>query len=61
MLRSKRKNPQCNRLRFNSIMLNCITNTVIPKRGRGYGINNYMWDDGTPLLWDNKGVVLLDK
>lgn len=46
---------------FNAMMLNHITNTVIPKRGRGYGIDNYMWDDGSPLLWDNKGVVLIDK
>lgn len=61
MLRSKRKKPQINRISLNSIKTNCITNTVILKRGKGYGIDNYMWDDGTPLLWDNKGVVLLDK
>lgn len=31
------------------------------KKGKGYGVDNWLWDDGGNMLWDNESVVLTDK
>ena len=53
-------------LTLNSLTLNVGGLNVVTSRRRkenpiGYGVDNWQWDDGTTVLWDNDGVVLTDK
>lgn len=53
-------------LTLNSHTLNVSGLNVTTSRRRSetipvYGASNWQWDDGTTMLWDNKGVVLTDK
>ena len=49
-----------NGLTLNAVQLN-VARLYVGKKPRGYGVDNFLWDDGTVLLWDNGGVVLTDK
>ena len=46
---------------LNTTGLNTLCVPPFKKRPAGYGVDNWQWDDGTAMLWDNKGVVLTDK
>ena len=46
---------------LNTAGLNRLYVTTSKKRPAGYGVDCWQWDDGTTMLWDNKGVVLTDK
>lgn len=46
---------------LNTAGLNTLCVPTSKKRPAGYGVDNWQWDDGTTMLWDNKGVVLTDK
>ena len=46
---------------LNTSVLNTLCVPPFKKRPAGYGVDNWQWDDGTAMLWDNKGVVLTDK
>ena len=46
---------------LNTAGLNTLCVSPFKKRPAGYGVDNWQWDDGTAMLWDNKGVVLTDK
>ena len=46
---------------LNTAGLNTLCVPPFKKRPAGYGVDNWQWDDGTAMLWDNKGVVLTDK
>lgn len=53
-------------LTLNSLTLNVGSLNVATSRRRvekpiGYGVDNWQWDDGMTMLWDNKGAVLTDK
>lgn len=53
-------------LTLNSLVLNVVSLNVATSHRRkenpiGYGVDNWQWDDGTTVLWDNDGVVLTDK
>lgn len=41
--------------------LNSLTSPTETKKRKGYGLDNYLWDDGSQLLWDNGGVVMTDR
>ena len=46
---------------LNTAGLNTLCVPPFKKHPAGYGVDNWQWDDGTAMLWDNKGVVLTDK
>lgn len=46
---------------LNTAGLNTFCVLTSKKRPAGYGVDNWLFDDGQNLLWDNKGVVLTDK
>ena len=53
-------------LTLNSFTLNVGSLTVATSRRLkekpiGYGVDNWLFDDGQNVLWDNEGVVLTDK
>ena len=50
-----------NSLTLNVGSLNVATSRRLKEKPIGYGVDNWQWDDGTAMLWDNKGVVLTDK
>ena len=50
-----------NSLTLNVVSLNVATSRRRGKKPIGYGADNWQWDDGTAMLWDNDGVVLTDK
>lgn len=41
--------------------LNSLTSPTEAKKRKGYGLDNFLWDDGNQLLWDNGGVVMTDR
>lgn len=41
------------------ITLNIINMRDKAIRKLGQGIDNWMWDDGSPLLWDNITVITI--
>ena len=41
--------------------LNVATSRRLKEKPIGYGVDNWLFDDGQNVLWDNKGVVLTDK
>lgn len=52
---------RCNRIRLNVFSLNSLTSPTEAKKRKGYGLDNFLWDDGNQLLWDNGGVVMTDR
>ena len=50
-----------NTFALNTAMMNTFSVPTSKKRPAGYGVDNWQWDDGTAMLWDNGGVVLTDK
>ena len=46
---------------LNTAGLNTLCVPPLKKRPAGYGVDNWLFDDGQNVLWDNKGVVLTDK
>lgn len=60
-MKETRNKLRCNRLRLNVFSLNVLTSPSDVKKRKGYGLDNYLWDDGNQLLWDNAGVVLTDR
>ena len=53
-------------LTLNSHTLNVSGLNVTTSRRRSetipvYGVDNWLFDDGQNVLWDNEGVVLTDK
>lgn len=57
-------------VKINKKKLNYISNNIMrlnniglyaSKKWPGYGVDNFLWDNGTNILWDNGGVVLTDK
>ena len=55
-----------NCLTLNSLTLNVGSLNMVTLRRReekplGYGVDNWLFDDGQNVLWDNEGVVLTDK
>ena len=41
--------------------LNVATSRRLKEKPIGYGVDNWLFDDGQNVLWDNEGVVLTDK
>ena len=55
-----------NCLTLNSLTLNVGSLNMVTLRRRkekplGYGVDNWLFDDGQNVLWGNNGVVLTDK
>ena len=50
-----------NSLTLNIGSLNVATSRRLKEKPIGYGVDNWLFDDGQNVLWDNKGVVLTDK
>ena len=50
-----------NSLTLNVGSLNVATSRRLKEKPIGYGVDNWLFDDGQNVLWDNKGVVLTDK
>ena len=50
-----------NSLTLNVGSLNVATSRRLKEKPIGYGVGNWLFDDGQNVLWDNKGVVLTDK
>ena len=53
-------------LTLNSLTLNVGRLNVVTSRRRSetipvYGVDNWLFDDGQNVLWDNNGLVLTDK
>ena len=41
--------------------LNATASRRLKDKPIGYGVDNWLFDDGQNVLWDNNGVVLTDK
>ena len=50
-----------NSLTLNVGSLNVATSRRLKEKPIGYGVDNWLFDDGQNVLWDNDGVVLTDK
>ena len=50
-----------NSLTLNIGSLNVATLRRLKEKPIGYGVDNWLFDDGQNVLWDNEGVVLTDK
>ena len=50
-----------NSLTLNIGSLNVATSRRLKEKPIGYGVDNWLFDDGQNVLWDNEGVVLIDK
>ena len=50
-----------NSLIINVGSLNVATSRRLKEKPIGYGVDNWLFDDGQNVLWDNEGVVLTDK
>lgn len=50
-----------NSLTLNVGSLNVATSRRLKEKPIGYGVDNWLFDDGQNILWDNEGVVLTDK
>lgn len=46
---------------LNSAILNSDMSSIVIKRPPGYGVDNWLWDDGQTMFWDDGGLVLTDK
>ena len=50
-----------NSLTLNVGSLNVVTLRRCEEKPLGYGVDNWLFDDGRNVLWGNNGVVLTDK
>ena len=50
-----------NSLTLNVGSLNVATSRRLKEKPLGYGVDNWLFDDGRNVLWGNNGVVLTDK
>ena len=50
-----------NSLTLNIGSLNVATSRRLKEKPIDYGVDNWLFDDGQNVLWDNEGVVLTDK
>ena len=50
-----------NSLTLNVGSLNVATSRRLKEKPIGYGVDNWLFDDGQNVLWDNDVVVLTDK
>ena len=50
-----------NSLTLNIGSLNVATSRRLKEKPIGYGVDNWLFDDGQNVLWDNEGIVLTDK
>lgn len=50
-----------NSLTLNVGSVNVATSRRLKEKPIGYGVDNWLFDDGQNVLWDNEGVVLTDK
>ena len=50
-----------NSLTLNVGSLNVATSRRLKEKPIGYGVDNWLFDDGQNVLWDNEGVVFTDK
>ena len=50
-----------NSLTLNVGSLNVATSRRLKEKTIVYGVDNWLFDDGQNVLWDNEGVVLTDK
>ena len=50
-----------NSLTLNVGSLNMVTLRRHEEKPLGYGVDNWLFDDGRNVLWGNNGVVLTDK
>ena len=50
-----------NSLTLNVGSLNVATSRRLKEKPIGYGVDNWLFDDGQNVLWDNNGLVLTDK
>ena len=50
-----------NSLTLNVGSLNVATSRRLKEKPIGYGVDNWLFDDGQNVLWDNEGIVLTDK
>ena len=50
-----------NSLTLNVGSLNVVTLHRRKEKPSGYGVDNWLFDDGRNVLWGNNGVVLTDK
>lgn len=50
-----------NSLTLNVGSLNVATSRRLKEKPIGYGVDNWIFDDGRNVLWGNNGVVLTDK
>lgn len=46
---------------INTASINVPTVRPLTHKPAGYGVDNWLWDDGSNMFWDNEGVVLTDK
>lgn len=50
-----------NSITINTYSLNVAAQHRSKDKPAGYGVNNWLFDDGQNVLWDNNGLVLTDK
>lgn len=50
-----------NSLTLNVGSLNVAISRRLKEKPIDYGVDNWLFDDGQNVLWDNEGVVLTDK
>ena len=50
-----------NSLTLNIGSLNVATSRRLKENPIVYGVDNWLFDDGQNVLWDNEGIVLTDK
>lgn len=58
---SKLNTISVNSIKLNAIALNVAAVDSYKVKYPGYGVENYLWDDGGNLLWDDGGVILTDR
>ena len=46
---------------LNSHCINVIALKYLKGKPKGYGVDNWLYDNFGVILWDNNGVVLTDK
>ena len=46
---------------LNSHCINVIDLKYLKGKPKGYGVDNWLYDNFSVILWDNNGVVLNDK
>ena len=50
-----------NCLTLNSCHINMVAMKYLKSKPTGYGVDNWLYDNLSVILWDNNGVVLTDK